>query len=89
MRRGEITLIIPNPHEGDIGVGLLRRLLSQAGVSREAGQMVWDTGQPKVAEFLREDGCAVIDVDNGTMPTIATEAVAAATAESADSTESR
>ena len=36
MRRGEITFIIPNPHEGDIGVGLLRRLLSQAGVSREA-----------------------------------------------------
>lgn len=24
MRRGDLTLIIPNPHEGDIGVGLLR-----------------------------------------------------------------
>ena len=35
MRRAEITVIIPNPHEGDIGVGLLRRLLRQAGVSRE------------------------------------------------------
>ena len=51
-------------------MGLLWRLLSQAGVSREAGQMVWDTGQPKVAEFLLEDGCAVIGVDNGTMPTL-------------------
>jgi hypothetical protein len=70
VRRGEITLIIPNPHEGDVGVGLLWRLLSQAGVSREAGQMVWDTGQPKAAEFLLEDGCAVIGVDNRTMPTM-------------------
>lgn len=35
MRRGDVTVIIPNPHEGDIGVGLLRRLLRQAGVSRE------------------------------------------------------
>lgn len=64
MRRGEITLLTPSPYEGDIGVGLL----SQAGVSREAGQIGWDTGQPKLAEFLLEDGCAVISVDNGTMP---------------------
>jgi len=35
MRRGEVTVIIPNPHDGDIGVGLLRRLLRQAGVSHE------------------------------------------------------
>jgi hypothetical protein len=35
MRRGDTTVIIPNPHEGDIGVGFLRRLLSQAGVSCE------------------------------------------------------
>jgi predicted RNA binding protein YcfA (HicA-like mRNA interferase family) len=35
MRRGDLTLIIPNPHEGDIGVGFLQRLLRQAGVSRE------------------------------------------------------
>jgi predicted RNA binding protein YcfA (HicA-like mRNA interferase family) len=35
MRRGDITVIIPNPHEGDISVGLLQRLLRQAGVSRE------------------------------------------------------
>ena len=31
----DVTVIIPNPHEGDVGVGLLRRLLRQAGVSRE------------------------------------------------------
>ena len=35
MRRGDVTVIIPNPHEGDIGAGLLKRLLRQAGVSRE------------------------------------------------------
>jgi predicted RNA binding protein YcfA (HicA-like mRNA interferase family) len=35
MRRGELTLIIPNPHEGDISVGLLKRLLRQAGISRD------------------------------------------------------
>ena len=35
MRRGDVTVIIPNPHEGDISVGFLRRLLRQAGVSRE------------------------------------------------------
>ncbi|MFM7365578.1 MAG: type II toxin-antitoxin system HicA family toxin [Cuspidothrix sp.] len=32
IRRGDITVIIPNPHEGDISVGLLSRLLRQAGV---------------------------------------------------------
>ena len=35
MRREEVTLILPNPHEGDIDIGLLKRLLRQAGVSRE------------------------------------------------------
>jgi predicted RNA binding protein YcfA (HicA-like mRNA interferase family) len=35
MRRGDVTVIIPNPHEGEIGVGFLKRLLRQAGVARE------------------------------------------------------
>lgn len=35
MRRGNVTVIIPNPHEGEIGIGLLQRLLRQAGVSRD------------------------------------------------------
>ena len=35
MRRGDVTLIIPNSHAGKIGVGLLQRLLRQAGISRE------------------------------------------------------
>ena len=35
MLRGNLTLIIPNEHEGDISPGFLLRLLKQAGVSRE------------------------------------------------------
>jgi predicted RNA binding protein YcfA (HicA-like mRNA interferase family) len=35
MKRGDLTFIIPNEHEGDIGPGFLSRLLRQAGVSRE------------------------------------------------------
>ena len=35
MRRGELTVTIPNPHKGDISVGLLQRILRQAGISRE------------------------------------------------------
>ena len=35
MRRGNLTVIIPNSHEGDISVGLLSRLLRQANISRE------------------------------------------------------
>jgi len=32
--RGDLTLHIPNPHAGDIGVGLLTQILRQAGVAR-------------------------------------------------------
>ena len=35
MRKGNLTLIIPNPHKKEITVGLLQRILSQAGISRE------------------------------------------------------
>ncbi len=35
MKRGDLTFIIPNEHEGDIGPGFLHRLLKQGGVSRE------------------------------------------------------
>jgi hypothetical protein len=35
MKRGDLTLIIPNEHVGDIASGFLQRLLKQAGVSRE------------------------------------------------------
>lgn len=35
MLRGELRLAIPNPHQGDIGVGLLSRLLKEAGITRD------------------------------------------------------
>ena len=33
--RGDVTVRIPNPHQGDISIGLLSRILKQAGVSRD------------------------------------------------------
>lgn len=35
MIKGNLKLIVPNPHESDISIGLLRRLLQQANISRE------------------------------------------------------
>jgi hypothetical protein len=35
MQCGSKRVVIPNPHEGDIGPDLLARVLRQAGVSRE------------------------------------------------------
>ncbi len=34
MVRGDLVLAIPNPHRGDISLGLLARLLKQAGIER-------------------------------------------------------
>ena len=34
MVRGELVVTIPNPHRGDIGVGLLAVILKQAGVTK-------------------------------------------------------
>jgi hypothetical protein len=34
MIKGELTLTLPNPHQGDIGRELLARILRQAGLSR-------------------------------------------------------
>jgi len=35
MRRGNLTVVIPNPHDGEISVGFLTRLLRQAEITRE------------------------------------------------------
>jgi len=35
MVKGDRVLTIPNPHRGDIGVGLLAVVLRQAGISRK------------------------------------------------------
>lgn len=34
MVRADITVRVPNPHRGDIGIDLLTRILRQAGVTR-------------------------------------------------------
>ena len=35
MVKGNLKLFIPNPHRGDIGRGLLSRILRQAGINRQ------------------------------------------------------
>ena len=35
MVKGDITIRIPNPHQADIGKELLRKILHQAGISRD------------------------------------------------------
>ncbi len=35
MVEGNLTVTIPNPHRKEIGVDLLRRILKQAGISRQ------------------------------------------------------
>jgi predicted RNA binding protein YcfA (HicA-like mRNA interferase family) len=35
MKKGNVQMTIPNPHVGDISVGLLRKILRDAGISRE------------------------------------------------------
>ena len=32
--KGELRLTIPNPHQGDISLGLLAKILKAAGISR-------------------------------------------------------
>ncbi len=34
MARGSLLVRIPNPHGSDIGIGLLKEVLSQAGISK-------------------------------------------------------
>jgi hypothetical protein len=35
MRRGTVTVPLPNPHHGDVSVGLIVRILREAGITRE------------------------------------------------------
>jgi predicted RNA binding protein YcfA (HicA-like mRNA interferase family) len=40
MVREDLVLTIPNPHRSDIGLGLLKVLLHQAGISRKEWESV-------------------------------------------------
>ncbi len=35
MIKGNLTLTIPNPHGRDIGLGLLNKILKEAGISKK------------------------------------------------------
>ena len=35
MQRNSLKVHIPNPHQSDINVGLLKRILEEAGISQE------------------------------------------------------
>lgn len=35
LAKGDVTIRVPNPHEGDVSQGLLIRILRQAGISRQ------------------------------------------------------
>jgi len=35
MHMGDVSVVLPNPHQSDIGPELLARILRHAGVSRE------------------------------------------------------
>lgn len=35
MRRGDMTVRLPNPHQGDVGKELLSRILRQARINRD------------------------------------------------------
>ncbi len=35
MQKGDITVRVPNPHRGDIGIGLLAEILRQAMIQRD------------------------------------------------------
>ena len=40
MVKGTLKLKLPNPHQGDIGRDLLKRLLDQAGITRDEWEAV-------------------------------------------------
>ena len=40
MVRGDVRLILPNPHQQDISASLLARLLNQASITREEWESV-------------------------------------------------
>jgi predicted RNA binding protein YcfA (HicA-like mRNA interferase family) len=35
MKRGDLTVDLPNPHKQEIGVGLLQKILKQAEITRD------------------------------------------------------
>jgi predicted RNA binding protein YcfA (HicA-like mRNA interferase family) len=40
MIKEKLRLTLPNPHQGDIGINLLNKILKQAGISKEDWEML-------------------------------------------------
>jgi hypothetical protein len=40
MLKGDLSLVLPNPHRSDVGRDLLARLLRQAGISRKDWELL-------------------------------------------------
>ena len=40
MIRGQVRVRLPNPHGGDVGRGLLAKILRQAGISKDEWEKV-------------------------------------------------
>jgi len=40
MQRDGVTVQIPNPHRRDIGLGLLKLILAEAGITRDEWERV-------------------------------------------------
>jgi len=69
MRKGDNTVKLPNPHRGDIGEGLLKAILEQAGVSAAE----WLGEQPEEAETAdkpRTSDATLMDVANPEWPLV-------------------
>ncbi|MDI6767753.1 MAG: type II toxin-antitoxin system HicA family toxin [Bacteroidota bacterium] len=40
MRKGNLTITIPNPHRSDIGISLVRKILRQAGITKDQWEKI-------------------------------------------------
>lgn len=40
MTRGNLTIRVPNPHPGDVGMEVLSRILRQAGIAKEEWEVL-------------------------------------------------
>ncbi len=40
MLKGDVVLTIPNPHRGDVSIGLLAVILRQAGIGRKEWERI-------------------------------------------------
>jgi hypothetical protein len=49
--KGELRLVLPNPHQGEIGRELLARILRQAGMTRTEWEKLWKAARKRLTYF--------------------------------------